>query len=321
MFSIFKKNTHEPSPQQLMDVQKEPIGTLAIAGENCDEISGAQGPFGFSFNNPIPTNGLLGTFKYLAKLISPMGNVIYFHRLGSLLNDISKNPIDVYEVVDMLGGYWDIIFIDMYHPRRSNLAPKGFQLKPYDRNLGDLPFAFGVDIFCPNFPFDLPQTIESRNNLKAFARKVEDRVQVANLYQRPESQVMKLAAIQNKLGSIHTSIAEKSDANALQICTDIAQKAEIDAVLTKGHFSAFVIDIGDINTTFSNAIKNQNALQKFVSLIELRIKHSDFNNPDTTNYRNLGIAEPIRNFDVPRIVTNSKEEILCNWKKNPSTIN
>lgn len=316
MFSIFKKNTHEPSSQQLIDVQKEPMGALAIAGEDCDEISGAQGPFGIGFNNPIPTNGLLGTFKYLGKLISPMGNVIYFHRLGSLLTDTSKNPIDVYEVVDMLGGFWEIIFIDMYHPRRSNLAPKGFLLKPYDRNLGDLPFAFGVDVFCPNFPFDLPQTIESRNNLKAFARKVKEKVQVEGLYQRPELQVIKLAAIQKKMASIQIPTAKKSDVNPLQICIDIAQKSEIDVVLTKGHFSAFVINIGDINTTFSNAIKDQNAIQKFVSLIELRINHLDFNNPDTTNYKNLGIPEPVRNFDVPRIVKNSKEEILCNWKKN-----
>ena len=204
MFSFFKKNYHEPVKQQIAEVQQQPIGPLAIAGEDCDELQNAQGPFGHSFNNPIPVNGLLGAYKYLGKLLSPKGNIVYFHRIGSLDSDVAKNLIDAYEVVDMAGGYWDLVFIDMYHPRRSNKAPEGYKLKEYNASYGDLPLAYGVDIFCPNFPFDLADAIQSRNNLEVFARKVRERLSAGGQYNRPESQAMKLAGIKGKIVSMRT---------------------------------------------------------------------------------------------------------------------
>ena len=204
MFSFFKKNYHEPVKQQIAEVQKQPIGSLAIAGEDCDELQNAQGPFGHSYNNPIPVNGLLGAYKYLGKLISPEGNIIYFHRIGSLDSDVTKNLIDVYEIMDMTGSYWDVIFIDMYHPRRSNKAPEGYKLKEYNASYGDLPFAYGVDIFCPNFPFDLADAIQNRNKLEVFARKVQEGISFDGQYDKPKSQTMKLAALQSKIVSMRT---------------------------------------------------------------------------------------------------------------------
>lgn len=201
IFSLFKKKYHEPVHQQLNDVLEEPIGPLAIAGADCDELPNAQGPFGHSFNNPIPVNGLIGTYKYLGKLLSPIGNVVYFHRLGSVNGDTAENPVDAYEIVDMTGKYWDILFVDMYHPRRSNNAPEGFVLKQFDSRLGDLPFAFGVDIFCPAFPYDLADAIEQRNNLVAFARRVRERVSQAG-YDRPDIQTAKLLAVHSRLMSM-----------------------------------------------------------------------------------------------------------------------
>jgi len=148
MFSLFKRSCHEAEDRQIQEVRNEPIGPLALAGENCDEISTAQGPFGHSYNNPIPVNGLLGTYKYLGKLISPRGNIVYFHRIGSVSSDTCTNPVDAYEVVDLNGGFWDILFIDMYHPRRSNKIPDGYKMKHYNKEVGDIPFAYGVDVFC-----------------------------------------------------------------------------------------------------------------------------------------------------------------------------
>ena len=204
MFSFFKKNYHEPVKLQIAEVQQQPIGSLAIAGEDCDELQNARGSFGHSFNNPIPVNGLLGAYKYLGKLLSPKGNIVYFHRIGSVDSDAVKNLIDAYEVIDMTGGYWDVIFIDMYHPRRSNKAPDGYKLKEYNARYGDLPFAYGVDIFCPNFPFDLADAIQQRNKLEVFARKVQERLAAGGEYDRPETQVMKLTALQSKIVSLRT---------------------------------------------------------------------------------------------------------------------
>jgi len=201
MFSFFKKQYHEPENLQHQDLLNEPIGSLALSGEDCDQLKNAHGAFGRCYDNPIPVNGLLGTYKYLGKIISPGGNFVFFHRIGSLISEICPNPVDTYEIVDMEGAYWDLLFIDMYHPRRSNKVPEGFRLKPFDKVFGDIPFAFGVDIFCRNFPYDLPEAIESRNNLSAFARRVKERVSQGG-YNRPKTQEIKISNIMSCIVSI-----------------------------------------------------------------------------------------------------------------------
>ena len=203
MFSLFKKQIHDSIEKQHEDLRNEPIGSLALAGEDCDEVTGASGPFGLSYNNPIPVNGLIGTYKYLGKLLSPGGNIFYFHRLGSLSADVVENPVDAYEVVDLKGQHWDIVFLDMYHPRRSNKAPPGYRYKDYDKRMGDIPFAFGVDICCQDFPYDLPDAIEKRNDLPAFARKVQERVSRGG-FDRPQNHALKVQAVRLKLSSMRT---------------------------------------------------------------------------------------------------------------------
>jgi len=203
MFSFFKKKYHEPVEQQRQDVQDEPIGHLAAAGLDCDELPNAAGSFGRCADNPIPVNGLLGTYKWLGKLLSPKGNIFYFHRIGSMDSQTAEHPIDAYECVDMTGEFWDVLFIDMYHPRRSNKVPDGFSLKRYDSSTGDLPFAFGVDIFCENFPYDLPDAIEERNGLPAFARRVRAKVSSGDFI-RPDSHAAKLKTLAAKIMSIQT---------------------------------------------------------------------------------------------------------------------
>ena len=198
MFNLFKKTIHESEHDQIEELKSEAIGTLALAGENCDSITGGIGEFGFSYNNPIPVNGDLGTYKYLAKLCSPSLHKLFFHRLGSLPNEINDHPIDAYEVVNFIGTIWDIIFIDFYHPRRSNLAPQGYSLKPYDKKIGDMPFAFGVNIYCNDFPNDLPDKIKTHNGLIAFARKVSSSIQENN-FSAPESHKLKVITIESKI--------------------------------------------------------------------------------------------------------------------------
>ena len=137
-------------------------------------------------------------YKYLTKLCSPSLHKLFFHRLGSLLNEINNHPIDAYEIVNQIGTIWDIIFIDFYHPRRSNLAPQGYSLKPYNKKIGDMPFAFGVNIYCNDFPNDLPEKIKTHNGLIAFARKVSSSIQENN-FSPPESHKLKVITIESKI--------------------------------------------------------------------------------------------------------------------------
>jgi len=44
-----------------------------------------------------------------------------FHRLGAI------DKVDVFEAVSFNGSEWFILFVDLYHPRRSRLAPDGFR--------------------------------------------------------------------------------------------------------------------------------------------------------------------------------------------------
>lgn len=92
-------------------------------GELCDMIQGAEGEFGRSFKNPIPVNGPIGEVLYLSSLASNNGNFIFAHRLGAI------DDIDVFEIVTADGEQWDILFLDLYHPRKSNLLPKGYKFR------------------------------------------------------------------------------------------------------------------------------------------------------------------------------------------------
>lgn len=132
MASLLRKNIHEPEDIQFEEVSKAPNGNLCTSGLSCDSLPNANGPFGISFENPIPVNGSIGAFKYLNKLYAPTGP-IYYHRLGGLFTNVSDKPIDAFELVTWDGDFWDILFFDVYHPRRSNKSPKniGFaHIKP-----------------------------------------------------------------------------------------------------------------------------------------------------------------------------------------------
>lgn len=161
MFNFFKKQVHEPLQQQRADVEKYPadFAGKVLSGADCDSLPAGNGPFG-SLHNPIPVNGALGEIKYLGKLRGRTGCAVFFHRIGSTSTPVTTQAIDIYQVVCMDASQWATLHFDMYHPRRSNLAPDGFTLMPFDRNLKmDLPFAYGVNSRCPDFPYGMPAAL------------------------------------------------------------------------------------------------------------------------------------------------------------------
>ncbi len=91
-------------------------------GLDCDEIPGTNGEFGRSFQNPIPVNGPIGEILYLSNLKTIDREHIMFHRIGS------KNGADAFETVSLDGKIWDILFLHLYHPRKSRRAPAGYNI-------------------------------------------------------------------------------------------------------------------------------------------------------------------------------------------------
>lgn len=164
MFGLFNKKNpiHEPLELQISDVKKlNPLlANKVLQGLSCDKLPNATGEFG-SITNPIPVNGQLGEIKYLGKLRGKTGHAVFFHRIGSTIAPISKNPIDIFELVCHDATQWNKLYLDPYHPRRSNFSPEGYRLMPYEKKLKmDLPFAYGITALVANFPFDLPKELD-----------------------------------------------------------------------------------------------------------------------------------------------------------------
>lgn len=119
-----------------------------ISGASVDQLANGSGEFGFSSTNPIPCNGSLGEVTYLSRLLyGPQKEKVFFHRLGT----VNRN-IDKYELIT-LSGVRAIVYLDMYHPRKSRLAPKGFSLQP------DTILIRGINQCLSTFPHNLHQEI------------------------------------------------------------------------------------------------------------------------------------------------------------------
>ena len=99
----------------------EPLKTLMINGSDGDQTIGGHGPFGTNVANPIPVNGPIGQILYLSSLRLNDERIL-FHRLGSI------DKIDVFECVDIKCTDWKLLYLDMYHPRKSKTAPKGYSI-------------------------------------------------------------------------------------------------------------------------------------------------------------------------------------------------
>lgn len=161
MFRLFGKTIHESERLQHADVEQYPalFAEQIRSGESCDQLGAGYGAFG-SVTKPVPINDALGEVKYLAKLRVLTGLALFFHRLGLVTSPVLLDRADLYEVVCLDGTQWGTLHLDMYHPRRSNLAPGGYTLASFNRSLGmDLPLGFGVNATVLGFPYGLPDLL------------------------------------------------------------------------------------------------------------------------------------------------------------------
>jgi hypothetical protein len=195
IFGFFRKSHHVSQREQMKDLEFYPAGMhqLFLKGENCDQLMGATGPFGQSMTNPIPVNGWMGTLKYFWRLQTPFNKGLYFHRIGKARSQVCQT-IDVYETVSADRKIWDILYFDMFHPRRSNLAPEGYRLRPYDKVIDSVQFAFGTNTRLANFPHDLPEVLDKNPDMSRFAKVCSKNISM-NDFSKPEYHTEKLAVL------------------------------------------------------------------------------------------------------------------------------
>lgn len=197
MFNIFKKKFIDESlEEQKKDIEIFPSDFVdaAMGGLNCDILPNAKGEFGKSKENPIPVNGPIGEIKYLNRLCSNDGGLI-FHRIGS------SDTVDIYETVSVGGKYWDILYFDMYHPRRSTRAPSGYSFNEYKEQFIKLNLGYYTNTFDPNFPFGLSDAIKKNvgGTLGVrIAKKYEEMIEDKSKFIRPLSHSEKLRHIEVK---------------------------------------------------------------------------------------------------------------------------
>lgn len=129
------------------DCLPEPYRSSIAHGVDCDELPNASGEFGRVPSNPIPTNGPIGEVLYLSRLRTRDGTPMMFHRIGT--EDGAFNKVDVYEVLSLDGVVRELLFLSMYHPRKSRKTPDGYTLAA---NLDPSNLIFGVNHLVENFP-------------------------------------------------------------------------------------------------------------------------------------------------------------------------
>jgi tetratricopeptide (TPR) repeat protein len=94
------------------------------SNEQCDQVPGAFGRFGFDESNPIPADGNW----YCQRLRCPNGHPYWYHRPGSVGFGPDGHMVDSLEL-QCFGGESRInLFFDMYHKGASSLVPEGLIL-------------------------------------------------------------------------------------------------------------------------------------------------------------------------------------------------
>jgi hypothetical protein len=178
-----------------MQIQRLPelLRVEVLRGADCDQIPGAVGEFGRDPRNPIPVNGPIGEVIYLSNLRTNQAQQIMFHRLGS----ISK--LDVYETVAFDGTFWDILFLDFYHPRKSKRTPTNYRVVSGPERE---PLFLGTNEFVANFPSELPsaiaRTFKRITGIPMQPPKVREAIERFD-YDRPSEHRSKLKAIVARL--------------------------------------------------------------------------------------------------------------------------
>ena len=110
--------------------------------------------------------------------------------------------MDVFEAVTFDGREWFVLFLDLYHPRRSRLTPDGLRFTK------DVPQFSGFHKFCEDFPYDFVEKKaserESGLSMAYIAiSKVSDQIQ-NRVFNRPLAHKAKLDLVRSRLSSFQS---------------------------------------------------------------------------------------------------------------------
>lgn len=194
---MLKEKTKDESIQdQFKEVEEQrKIFNFGSLQDDCDKLQNVDGEFAYSANNPVPVNGVCGSFKYINRLRCKCGVGLMFHRLGSIKVDNIEGNVDAYETVCISGKHWDILFLHMYHPRRSTIIPANYSFADFHPIFSKISIAFGTNRRTRNFPFDLSDQIirhfgDGLGN--KIAAKYEEIIKDKSKFQRPQDHQKKL---------------------------------------------------------------------------------------------------------------------------------
>lgn len=202
MFSNFfkEKIIDESVEKQKEDLSRESpaFSSLAINGKDCDSLFNDKVEFGHSINNPIPVNGVSGEIKYINRLRCKCGVGLIYHRVRSVENDKIEGIVDIYETVCVEGKHWDILYLHLYHPRRSSWIPSGYFFSEFHPMLSSIAVGFGTNTFDENFPHGLGHIILSQLGEEwglPLVKKLEEITKDRNKFIRPKKQTQNLQQI------------------------------------------------------------------------------------------------------------------------------
>src|SRR5665213_84181 len=145
---IFEKLNHYLTDETAQNERYPEILKQQISQkQSVDIVPGATGEFGKCVTNPIPVNGPIGELMYLSALRKYPDDKVIFHRIGS------KGAVDIYEIRSLNDDERSHLFLNMYFPKKSSLAPSGYVVRQPDRS--DVRFLRGVNTRMENFPDNL----------------------------------------------------------------------------------------------------------------------------------------------------------------------
>ena len=113
--------------QSMVAINKA-MAELSIDGCDTDEIPGSNGDFGYDISNPVPTQGIQGSTRYLGRLRAQDGTKVAYSRIGSFTSSVTSNLVDGYLISHADGTALGTLYVAPYNKRNSTKAPEGLSL-------------------------------------------------------------------------------------------------------------------------------------------------------------------------------------------------
>lgn len=195
--SFFKNLFKKPVLKRTVDNSGNVFNYLFQQGEDCDQVNNAYGEFGKEPTNPIPVNGPRGEILYLNQLRDETNSPILFHRITYTEVAGLTEAVDVFEIVNLNGQKWDILYFHMYHPKNSSHVPNLFKFTNSGSLFANLSVGLGISEFVNNFPKGLSTVINRFYGNIADLSKTVTNLTANNQYIRPQTHLQRLLQVNN----------------------------------------------------------------------------------------------------------------------------